>query len=63
MRNWSQYNRAFTQCGNINIWLSGSASLKWKNTEKLGGRGRSNHYSDFAIETCLANRDKLKGHI
>ncbi|WP_369334497.1 transposase [Pseudoalteromonas caenipelagi] len=47
----------------MNIWLSGSASLKWKNTEKLGGRGRSNHYSDFAIETCLANRDKLKGHI
>ncbi|KAF7764962.1 hypothetical protein PCIT_b1076 [Pseudoalteromonas citrea] len=56
IRNWSQYNRALVQRGNINIWLSESAISKWQNTEKHGGRGRSNHYSDLAIETCLTLR-------
>ncbi|KAF7765110.1 hypothetical protein PCIT_b1258 [Pseudoalteromonas citrea] len=48
-RNCSQYNRAFVQRGNINIWLSDSAISKWQNTEKHGGRGRSNDYFDLAI--------------
>ncbi|WP_192992804.1 IS5 family transposase [Pseudoalteromonas citrea] len=56
IRNWSQYNRALVQRGNINIWLSDSAISKWQNTEKHGGRGRSNYYSDLAIETCLTLR-------
>lgn len=56
IRNWSQYNRALIQRGNINVWLSDSAILKWQNTEKHGGRGRSNYYSDLAIETCLTIR-------
>ncbi|RJE77577.1 hypothetical protein BGP78_00815 [Pseudoalteromonas sp. MSK9-3] len=56
IRNWSQYNRALVQRGNINIWLSESAISKWRNTEKYGARGRSNHYSDLAIETCLTLR-------
>ncbi|TMP42835.1 IS5/IS1182 family transposase, partial [Pseudoalteromonas citrea] len=37
IRNWSQYNRALVQRGNINIWLSESAISKWQNTEKHGG--------------------------
>ncbi|TMP41958.1 hypothetical protein CWB96_22490 [Pseudoalteromonas citrea] len=53
IRNWSQYNRALVQRGNINIWLSESAILKWQNTVKHAGRGHSNHYSDLAIEICL----------
>ncbi|WP_119863264.1 transposase [Pseudoalteromonas sp. MSK9-3] len=56
IRNWSQYNRALVQRGNINIWLSESAISKWQNTEKHGGRGRSNYYFDLAIETCLTLR-------
>ncbi|KAF7772083.1 hypothetical protein PCIT_a2081 [Pseudoalteromonas citrea] len=50
-RNWSQCNRALLQRDNINIWLSDSAISK--NIEKHGACGRSNHYSDLAIETCL----------
>ncbi|WP_212750731.1 hypothetical protein [Pseudoalteromonas aurantia] len=30
IRNWSQYNRALVQRGNINIWLSDSATSKWQ---------------------------------
>ncbi|WP_192992795.1 transposase [Pseudoalteromonas citrea] len=40
----------------MNIWLSDSAIPKWQNTEKQGVRGRSEHYSDLAIETCLTLR-------
>ncbi|CAH9067235.1 hypothetical protein PSECIP111854_04052 [Pseudoalteromonas sp. CIP111854] len=56
IRNWSHYNRALVQRGNINIWLSDSAISKLQNTEKHGGRGRSNHDSDLAVETCLTLR-------
>ncbi|KAF7767782.1 hypothetical protein PCIT_a3873 [Pseudoalteromonas citrea] len=56
IRNWSQYNRALVQRGNINIWLSESAISKWQNIDKHGGRGHSNHYFDFAIETSLTLR-------
>ncbi|MBQ4835442.1 IS5 family transposase [Pseudoalteromonas luteoviolacea] len=56
IKNWSAYNRALIQRGNIAIWLSDDAIQQWQTAEKRGGRGRSNKYSDFAIETCLTLR-------
>ncbi len=60
IRNWSQYNRALVQRGNIAIWLSEDAIENWTNTDKHGGRGRSNQFSDLAIETCLTLRAVFK---
>ncbi|RXF01998.1 hypothetical protein D9603_12160 [Pseudoalteromonas sp. PS5] len=37
----------------MNIWQSDSVISKKQNTEKQGGLGRSNYYSDLAIETGL----------
>ncbi|MCF6438784.1 IS5 family transposase [Pseudoalteromonas luteoviolacea] len=56
IKNWSAYNRALIQRGNIAIWLSDDAIHQWQTAEKHGGRGRSNKYTDFAIETCLTLR-------
>ena len=51
--NWSEYNRALTQCGSITFWIDGSAIEAWTCTKHHGKRGREFQLSDLAIETAL----------
>jgi hypothetical protein len=51
--NWSQYNNALKQRGSLTFWIDESAVSGWLCTEASGRRGRSNTYSDAAIETAL----------
>ena len=51
--NWSHYNQALVNRGNIRFWFDEKATRHWYNECTHGGRGRSNHFSDLAIETCL----------
>lgn len=56
VRNWSQYNKALVNRGNLTLWISDQAMQDWYNQEKTGRRGSSNTYSDIAIEACLMMR-------
>jgi transposase len=53
VRNWNKYNAALVQRGSLTLWFDEEAIAKWKNEEKSGKRGRSNQYSQMAIE-CMA---------
>jgi len=56
IRNWSQYNKALIQRGNINVWISDDAAKSWYSEEKTGKKGRPAHYSDHLILTALVVR-------
>ena len=49
--NWSHYNQA-PLTAVIFFWFD-EKTRHWYNECTHGGRGRSNHFSDLAIETCL----------
>lgn len=53
--NWSDYDRALVERGNITIWLTPEAIAAWspRPTRRRGGQRR---YSDVAIETALTLR-------
>lgn len=51
--NWSEYNEALRRRGDVTIRLEDGAAGKWS-APKRKGRGGQQKYSDFAIETCLA---------
>ncbi|AXY03089.1 IS5 family transposase [Vibrio alfacsensis] len=51
--NWSKYNRALCQRGNVTFWIDDSAVKAWKCTTHHGKRGRGFQYSVTAIETTL----------
>jgi hypothetical protein len=55
VNNWSDYDRALVERGNLTIWLSSDAIGKWsaKPTRQRGGQRK---YSDLAIETALTLR-------
>ncbi len=53
VRNWPEYNHALVNRGSLTLWLSEDVLDSWVNTEKTGRRGRSNTYTDVAIE-CMA---------
>jgi hypothetical protein len=55
--NWSSYDAALVQRGNINIWMSAEAIKNW-NAKPRGRRRRGGQpkYSDLAIETALTLR-------
>lgn len=55
--NWSSYNQALVKRGSITFWVDDKAIESWYCTELHGGKGRSNTFSDLAIETALV----LKG--
>ena len=57
VRNWKAYNRSLINRGNLTIWFSKDAMKSWyQKPQKHKGRGRSNLYSDQAIELALTLR-------
>lgn len=52
VRNWSSYNRALIECGNLNIWIDEGIAQDWYYTGPRQ-RGAQPTYSDLAIETAL----------
>jgi len=57
IQNWSEYNEALRQRGNITYWFSEEAIEQWlPSIEDYSGRGRPQKYSDVAIETSVVIR-------
>ena len=53
--NWSEYERALVQRGDLTLWLSADATDAWK--PSLSGRpGGQKKFSDRVIETALTLR-------
>ena len=53
--NWTNYDQALVQRGDLTIWISEGAIAAWvpSCTSKRGGQQR---YSDLAIETAITPR-------
>jgi hypothetical protein len=49
VRNWSEYDAALKQRGNLTFWIDEAVIEGWINEQKSGRRGASKHYSDGAI--------------
>ena len=52
-RNWSEYNKAKINSGNIFIYFKDDIKDWWYNTERNGKKGRNNLYSNQSIELAL----------
>ena len=51
--NWSDYNAALCQRGEIDVWLSLDAVLQWYEEERVyDGTGTPQRFTDFSIITC-----------
>jgi hypothetical protein len=57
--NWSEYNDALRNRGDITIWFTQDAVENWR-PAKTGGRGRPMEYSDHVIETAMLIRQVFK---
>ena len=55
VRNWSTYNQALINRGNLTVWLSEEAFSGWR-YQGPTQRGGQFFYSDLAIETTLTLR-------
>ncbi len=55
MSNWSEYDRALVQRGDITLWISDDAITSWK-PAPTRRRGAQRKFSDHAIETALTLR-------
>ena len=53
VRNWSEYDRALVERGNVTFWFNREAVDKNWTPEPTGGRGAPRRYSDWAIQTLL----------
>ena len=53
IKNWSKYNEALKQRGNLTIWFDKDIINSWYNPKKTGKKGRPILYSDLAIQCCL----------
>jgi hypothetical protein len=53
--NWSKYDQALVQRGNVTLWITPSAIKGWA-AKPTGRRGAPQKYSDLAIETALTLR-------
>jgi len=53
IKNWSKYNEALKQRGNLTIWFDKNIINSWYNPKKTGKKGRPILYSDLAIQCCL----------
>ena len=52
--NWSEYNKALENRGNLTIWFSDEYTSKWYGTEKNTNKvGSPFIFSDLAIEVCI----------
>ena len=52
VENWSAYDRALVQRGDVTLWLAPEAVATWE-AVGVGKRGGQLQYSDLAIETAL----------
>ena len=50
--NWSDYDLALVQRGDITLWISEDAIASW-NPAPSGRRGAQRKFSDHAIETAM----------
>ena len=55
VKNWSSYDRALVQRGDVTLWLSPEAIALWE-PAGVGTRGGQLRYSDLAIEVTLTLR-------
>ena len=55
VNNWTEYDRALVQRGDITLWISEDAIESWK-PAPTGLRGAQRKFSDHAIETALTLR-------
>ena len=53
VRNWSEYNKALVNRGSLTVWFDKESITSWFNQSKSGKKGRSQTYSDLAIQCCL----------
>ena len=60
IKNWKEYNRALVNRGNLTVWIEEETISGWLATEKSGRKGRSNTYTDAAIESALTLRGLLR---
>lgn len=60
IKNWKEYNQALINRGNLTVWFDEKTISKWTNAEKTGRKGRSNTYSDAAIECALTIRGLMR---
>lgn len=59
--NWSDYNKALKNRGDIEIWLSQNLINHWYYDERIyDGTGSSQHYTDEAILACHELRQVYK---
>ena len=56
VQNWPEYNKSLQQRGSLSVWFPEGFEQDWLNTEKHGGRGASNTYTEGTIELCLMLR-------
>jgi len=52
-RNWKEYNASLVARGSLTLWIDQAVIDSWLQTQRSGGRGASNTYSDVAIMTAL----------
>ena len=60
IRNWSEYNRALIQRGNISIWIDEKSVKNWFSSYHTCRAGRPATYSDEAILMMLILREVYK---
>jgi hypothetical protein len=53
VRNWSEYDRALVNRGNLTIWFDDESIRDHWTPPPPVGRGTPGQYSDMAIQTCL----------
>lgn len=58
--NWSVYNKALVNPGSITFWVEEKSMNAWYCTELHGGKGRSDTFSDVAIEAALVVKDVFR---
>ncbi len=61
INNWSAYNEALRQGGDIEVWISDEAIAKWYEQERVyDGTGTPKKFSNFAIIVCHEIRQVYK---
>ena len=53
VRNWSEYDRALVNRGNLTVWFDEESIAQGWTPPRPKGRGKPGSYSDLAIQTCL----------
>lgn len=60
LKNWSEYNRALVNRGNLTVWISDEAIAQWNTTERTGKKGRPHIYHELAVDCALTVRALMK---